>query len=83
MKLHGYLEQMVGDKVSVSVLRALIRYKGKIFTIRGLARDAGASHPRVSETVGELERLGMVQVQPIGRSHQVSLNEKSHALKKS
>jgi len=58
MKLHGYLEQMVGDKVSVSVLRALIRYKGKIFTIRGLARDAGAPHPKVSETVGELERLG-------------------------
>jgi len=82
MKLHGYLEQMVGNRVSISVLRALIRYRGKIFTIRGLARDAGASHPRVSETVGELERLGIVQVQPVGRSHQVSLNEKSHVLKK-
>ena len=82
MKLHNYLEQLLGNKVSISVLRTLVRYKGKIFTIRRLAYDAGVSHPGVSETVGELEKLGVVQIQPIGRSHQVSLNEKSHLLKK-
>ena len=82
MKLHGYLEQLLGSKASISVLRTLVRYRGKIFTIRGLAHDAHVSHPRVSKTVKELDKLGVVQIQPIGRSHQVSLNEKSHILKR-
>jgi predicted nucleotidyltransferase len=82
MKLHRYLEQLLGNKVSISVLRTLVQYKGKIFTIRRLAHDADVSHPGVSKTVGELEKFGIVQIQPVGRSHQVSLNEKSHVLKK-
>lgn len=82
MKLHKYLEQVLGNKVSIRVLRVLVQYKGKIFTIRRLAHDAGVSHPGVSETISELEKLGVVQIQPIGRSHQVSLNEKSYILKK-
>ena len=82
MKLHGYLEQLLGNKVSISVLRTLIQYKGKIFTIRRLAQESGASHPGVSEKVGELEKFGIVQIQPVGRSHHVSLNEKSYVLKK-
>jgi predicted nucleotidyltransferase len=82
MKLHQYLEKALGNKVSINVLRTLVQYKGKIFTIRRLARDAGVSHPGVSETVNDLEKLGIVQIQPVGRSHQVSLNEKSYVLKK-
>lgn len=82
MKLHEYMEKALGNKVSISILRTLIQYKGKIFTIRRLAQDAGVSHPSVSETVGDLEKLGIVQIQPVGRSHQVSLNEKSYVLKK-
>lgn len=82
MKLHGYLEQLLGSKPSIRILRILVRYKGKIFTIRRLAREAGVSHPKTSDTVTRLENLGVVQIQPIGRSHQVTLNEKSHILKK-
>ncbi|KEQ55688.1 hypothetical protein AAA799N04_01931, partial [Marine Group I thaumarchaeote SCGC AAA799-N04] len=40
MKLHQYLEKALGNKVTISVLRTLVRYKGKIFTIRRLAQDA-------------------------------------------
>ncbi|WP_166286905.1 nucleotidyltransferase domain-containing protein [Candidatus Nitrosotalea sp. FS] len=29
----------------------------------------------------ELEKFGIVQVQPVGRAHQISLNEKSYVLK--
>ena len=82
MKLHGYLEQLLGSRVSVGVLRTLVRHRGKVFTIRSLAREAGVSHPRVSETVRDLEDLGIVQVQPVGRSNMVVLNEKSHIVKK-
>ena len=81
MKLHNYLEQLLGSKSSIRILRTLARYKGKIFTIRRLAREAGVSHPGASDTVAKLESLGVVQIQPIGRSHQVTLNERSHVLK--
>lgn len=58
------------------------RYRDKIFTIRRLARVAGVLHPNASETVVRLENLDVVQIQPIGRSHQVTLNKKSHVLGK-
>lgn len=82
MKLHNYLEYVIGNKIAISILRALVRYRGKIYTIRGLAEDAGASHPEVSKTLDDLERFGIVQIQPVGRAHQVSLNEKSYVLNK-
>lgn len=82
MRLHNYLEQVIGNKIAISVLRALVRYKGKIYTVRGLAEDAGASHPEVSKTLNELEKFGIVQIQPVGRAYQVSLNEKSYVLSK-
>lgn len=82
MKLHIYLEQLLGSKPSIRVLRTLVRYKGKVFTIRRLAREAGISHPKASETISKLEHIGVVQIQPIGRSHQITLNEQSHILKK-
>jgi len=81
MKLHKYLEHLLGNKITLSTLRILINYKGRIFTIRSLAQDAGASHPEVSATVTELEKFGVVQIQPVGRAHQISLNEKSFVLK--
>ena len=80
MKLHKYLEQVLGNKIAISTLRVLVHYKGRIFTIRSLAQDAGASHPEVSATVTELEKFGIVQIQPVGRAHQISLNEKSYVL---
>ncbi len=81
MKLHKYVEQVLGNKIAISILRVLVHYKGRVFTIRSLAQDAGASHPEVSSTLEELEKFGIVQIQPVGRAHQVSLNEKSYVLK--
>jgi predicted nucleotidyltransferase len=80
MKLHKYMEQVLGNKIAISTLRVLVHYKGKIFTIRSLAQAAGASHPEVSATLEELEKFGIVQIQPVGRAHQISLNEKSYVL---
>jgi predicted nucleotidyltransferase len=82
MKLHSYLEQVIGSKIAISILRTLVKYRGKIYTIRRLAEDADASHPEVSKTLGELEKFGIVQIQPVGRAHQVSLNKKSYVLTK-
>lgn len=82
MKLHVYLEQVLGNKGSISVLRTLVGHKGRIFTIRRLAEDAGISHTEAAATIGDLEKFGIVQVQPVGKAHQISLNKKSFLLNK-
>ncbi len=82
MKLHNYLEHVIGNRITISILRTLVKYRGKIYTIRGLAEDAKASHPEVSKILEDLEKFGIVQIQPVGRAHQISLNEKSYILNK-
>ncbi|MCH7967066.1 MAG: nucleotidyltransferase domain-containing protein [Thaumarchaeota archaeon] len=82
MKLDHYLEQVLGNKISISVLRTLIKHRGKIYTIRKLANDAGASHPETSKIIAQLEKFGVVKIQPVGNAYQLSLNEKSYVLTK-
>lgn len=82
MKLHNYLEQVLGNKISISVLRTLIKHTGKIYTIRKLANDAGASHPETSKIIKQLEKFGVVKIQPVGNAYQLSLNKKSYVLTK-
>ncbi len=82
MKLHKYLEQLLGNKGSISVLRTLVGHKGRIFTIRQLAEDADISHTEAAATIGDLEKFGIVQVQPVGKAHLISLNKKSYLLNK-
>ncbi|HEX9846343.1 MAG TPA: nucleotidyltransferase domain-containing protein [Candidatus Nitrosotenuis sp.] len=80
MKLHKYLEGVLGNKGAISVLRALVNHRGRTYTIRRLAKDAGISHTETSATIQDLEKLGIVQVQPIGKAYNISLNEKSYVL---
>lgn len=82
MKLHVYLEQVLGNKGSISVLRTLVSHKGRIFTIRRLAEDAGISHTEAAVTIRDLEKFGIVQVQPVGKAHQISLNNENYLLNK-
>lgn len=82
MLLHQYLEQLLGNKASISILRSLYKFKGKIFTVRGLANSANVSVNETALTVGQLEKFGLIRIQPVGRAHQVSLNEKSYILNK-
>ena len=81
MALRDYTTEVLGSKASLRVLKTLLRYSGKIFTIRELARNAGISHPETSKVVRELEKRGVVNLQPVGRAHLVTLNEKSYILK--
>jgi len=80
MKYHAYLEQVLGTKAGISILRSLVTSKDKVFTVRGLGREAGISSVETSRTIKQLERFGIVQVQTVGRAHQVSLNDKSYLL---
>ena len=81
MALNDYVSNVLGSKATVLVLKTLLHHRGKVFTIRELARTAGLSHPEVSRVVKELERRGIAKLQPVGRAQQISLNEKSYVLK--
>ncbi len=82
MLLHRYLESVLGNKVTITLLRTMINYRGKIFTIRGLASEAKISHNEAALTVHDLAKLGIVTIQPVGRAYQIELNDKSYILNK-
>jgi len=64
------------------MIRTLLTYRRKIFTIRELARVANVSHAEAAVVSEKLEERGIVRIQPVGRSHQIMLNEKSYVLNK-
>ena len=82
MLLHRYLDEMLGNKVAITLLRTMINYRGKIFTIRGLAEEAKVSPSEAALIIHELENFGIVKIQPVGRAYQLELNKKSYILNK-
>lgn len=78
--LNSYLEQLLGSRAAVSILRTLVKYKGMVFTVRRLAETANVSHTEANQTIDKLEKFGVVKVQPVGRAYQISLNGKSYIL---
>jgi predicted nucleotidyltransferase len=81
LALQEYATDILGNKSVLRILKTLLRYKGKILTIRELAATSNLSHPEVSALVKTLESRRIVSVQYVGRAHQVSLNENSYFLK--
>lgn len=82
MLLHRYLEEVLGNKASIALLRTMINYQGKIFTIRGLAEESKVTPNEAALTIHDLERFGLVKIQPVGRAYQLELNKKSYILNK-
>jgi len=82
MKLHAYLEEVIGSKTAIALTRALVTHKGKVFTIRGLAETAGVSASEASLVVRQLEEAGVLRLQPVGRSFLVTLNEQSFVVQR-
>lgn len=82
MLLHRYLEDVLGNKASIALLRTMINYQGKIFTIRGLAEEAKVTPNEAALTVHDLEKFGIIKIQPVGRAYQLELNMKSYILHK-
>src|SRR5881397_130732 len=78
MQFHNYLESLLGSRVSIRLVRTLINYAGKIFTVRKLAEAAGVSSSEAALAVQELEKFGIIKIQPVGRSYLISLNNKSY-----
>lgn len=82
MQFHNYLEVLIGSKTAIRVVQALIRYPGKVFTVRKLAATANVSISETAATVQQLEKYGILKIQPVGRSYLLTLNENGHILNK-
>jgi predicted nucleotidyltransferase len=82
MRLHAYLEQVIGSRTAIALIRALLTHRGKVFTVRGLAETAGVSASEASLVVRQLEEAGVLRLQPVGRSFLVTLNERSFVLQR-
>jgi predicted nucleotidyltransferase len=80
MLFHNYLEPLLGSRVSFSLARAPVNYQGKIFTVRKLAEAANVSSSEAALVFQQLEKYGILRIQPVGRSYLLSLNDKSYIL---
>jgi predicted nucleotidyltransferase len=80
MLLRNYLEELLDSAVAIRLVKALIAYPGRIFTVRKLADAAGTSASEAAVAVHKLERHGIVKIQPVGRAYLVSLNLQSYVV---
>jgi len=74
MRYHEPLNEILGNKVQVKLLRVLVRTKSS-FTGRELARLIGHSQNQTRLALEELERNGLVVWQSAGRSHLYSADK--------
>lgn len=80
MKFHLYAEALFRSQVSISLIRVLLKFKGRIFTVRSLAKASEVSPAEAALVAKRLQELGVIRLEPVGKSYQVLLNERSYVL---
>lgn len=73
MRFHESLNEILGNKIQIKLLRILVKTRGS-YTGRELARLINHSQNQTSLALKELERNGLVVWQSAGRSHLYSVN---------
>lgn len=77
MRLHNYLEDALGSRVKINVLRELFKYRSKSFTIRELAASTkDVTHTAVRKALGDLQGVNIIKVEHHGQSNLITLNDK-------
>ncbi len=72
----GILEEVLGRNARITILETLLKNRGKITYLSGLAEEAGLSHSSVSRVIGDLVKIGLVQEEPLGKQTKIfRLNE--------
>lgn len=79
MLFHQYLEELLGSKLKIKILRTLWKFQEKEFTIRELAKYLGISHTGIRKVLRNLERTNVVIIRTIGKSYAFKINTKSYA----
>ncbi len=78
MRLHVFLEDVLGSRVKVNVLRMLFKFKAKTFTGRELAESIRLTHTGVRRVLRELQASNLVMIEYHGRSNLITLNPDSY-----
>ncbi len=78
MRLHAFLEDVLGSRVKVNVLRMLFKFKAKTFTGRELAESIQLTHTGVRRALRELQAANLIKIEYHGRSNLVTLNTDSN-----
>ena len=72
----GILEEVLGRSARTTILETLLKNRGKITYLSGLAEEAGLSHSSVSRVIEDLVRIGIVEEEPLGKQTKIfRLNE--------
>ncbi len=72
----GILQVVLGRNARITILEALLRSRGKITYLSGLAEETGLSHSSVSRVIEELVKIGLVEEEPLGKQTKIfRLNE--------
>lgn len=79
MKLHNALEDIMGNKVKIGILRLLYRTRS-MYSGREIARLVGFSPTHTIANLRELEASGLVLRQRAGKTDLYQLNEKNFAV---
>lgn len=81
MKFHGFLEELLGSKAKISILRTLTRFPAKSFTGRELARLVNISASRTLEILRLFKEYGLVNQSRLGKTLQWNLNSQALLVK--
>ena len=72
----GILEEVLGRSARITILETLLKNRGKITYLSGLAGETGLSHSSVSRVIEDLVRIGIVEEEPLGKQTKIfRLNE--------
>lgn len=77
MLFHDYLEELLGSRTKIKILRALSKFPGKDFTTREISRLIGISHTGVLKALKDLEDMNIIEIGTHGKAHLLKLNEDS------
>lgn len=69
MRFSNPLEDLIPNRTAVRLLRVLSRFPGREFTGRGLAIEAGASHPNAIRELNRMLTQGILVTRTVGRAH--------------
>jgi len=79
MRFHNILDEILGNRTKVKLLRAFTTYPGKEFSESELQRIAGIPQASVHRNVGALFENGLLQRRRIGKANLYSMN-RGHVL---
>lgn len=78
MRFTKYLEELIGTKSDIKLLRTLLRYPAKEFNENELARVSGVGQKTVNRAMPKYVSHGIVSVRTIGKANVYTLNSRHH-----